>query len=155
MTTIGRRSRVTQHLGGNAACQWHASEAAGKGMRWAAHRGLDGAPWRGAWPEFHRRAAWRGAEEGDEFRMVTDAVLGRVRNGFHPWRREADVRGPWDTGARLVVTWGRKRHRPASCAELDRGSARCWANVNKMARDLFPIFKFLFLLISQADENNN
>jgi hypothetical protein len=38
-------------------------KAVGEGMRQAAHRGLDGAPWRGAWPEFHRRVARRGAEE--------------------------------------------------------------------------------------------
>jgi hypothetical protein len=76
--------------------------------RQAAHGGLDGAPWCGAWPEFHRRAARRGAEEGDGFAMVTGAVLGRVRNGFHPRMREADVRGPRDTEARLAVTRGRK-----------------------------------------------
>jgi hypothetical protein len=63
-------------------------------MRQTTHRGLDGAPWCGAWPEFHQRAARRGAEEGDGFRMVMGAALGRVRNGFCPRRREADVRGP-------------------------------------------------------------
>jgi hypothetical protein len=55
---------------------------------------LDGAPWRGAWPEFQRRVARRGAEEGDAFAMVMGMVLGRVRNGFRPRRRGADVWGP-------------------------------------------------------------
>jgi hypothetical protein len=32
----------------------------------AAHRGLDGAPWRGAWPEFQLRAARRGADVGGQ-----------------------------------------------------------------------------------------
>jgi hypothetical protein len=52
MTAIDRRSRTTQRLGGNAACQWSAGEAAGEGMRRAAHRGVDGAPWRGRGQNF-------------------------------------------------------------------------------------------------------
>jgi hypothetical protein len=39
--------------------------------------------------------------------------------------------------------------------ELGRGSAQCWADAEKTARDPFLTFKFLFLLISQADGNNN
>jgi hypothetical protein len=85
------------------------------------------------------------------FGMVTCAVSGRVRNSFHPQRREADVRGPRDTRARL------QRPREGSGVgwlrvwKLGRGSTRCWADAEKTTRDPFPIFKFLFLLISQAD----
>jgi hypothetical protein len=39
--------------------------------------------------------------------------------------------------------------------ELDRGSACCSADAAKTAQDPFLIFKFLFLLIYQADGNNN
>jgi hypothetical protein len=73
------------------ACQRSAGEAAGEGMRQAAHKGLDGAPWRRAWPEFHLWAARRGAEEGDGFGRVPGAIAGRVHNGFHPQRTEADM----------------------------------------------------------------
>jgi hypothetical protein len=93
MTAIDRHSRATQRLNGNAACQRPAGEATGEGMRREAHRGLDGAPRREAWPEFHRWAAWRGAEEEDGFQMVTGVVSGRVHNGFRLRRREADVWG--------------------------------------------------------------
>jgi hypothetical protein len=44
--------------------------------------------------EFHRLAARRGAEGGDGFGTVMGAVSGQVCNGFHPRRREADMRGP-------------------------------------------------------------
>jgi hypothetical protein len=57
MTVIDQRSRTTRCLDGDVACQRSAGEAAGEGMRRAAHRGLDGAPWRGTWSEFHRWAA--------------------------------------------------------------------------------------------------
>jgi hypothetical protein len=155
MTVIDRHSRATRRLGGNTAHQRPTGEAAGEGMRWAAHGGLDGAPWHGAWSEFHQRAARRGAKEGNRFGTVTSAVSGRLCNGFYPRRREADVRGPRDTGAHLAATRGRKRRRPVSRTELGRGSARCWADAEKMTRDPFPIFKFLLLLISEPDGNNN
>jgi hypothetical protein len=38
-----------------------------RGCNGAARGGLDGAPWHGALPEFHRRVVWRGAGEGDRF----------------------------------------------------------------------------------------
>jgi hypothetical protein len=38
MTAIDRRSRTMRCLSGNAACQRFAGEAAGEGMRQAAHR---------------------------------------------------------------------------------------------------------------------
>jgi hypothetical protein len=114
VTTIDRRSRTMLRLGGSVACQRSAGEAAGEGMRWVTHRGLDGAPWRGAWSEFHRRAARRGAEKGDEFGRVPGAVAGRVHNGFRLRRRETDVWGLRDTGARLAATQGGKWCGPAS-----------------------------------------
>jgi hypothetical protein len=76
MIAIDWHSRVTRRLGGNVACQWPASTAAGEGMRGVAHRELDGAPWCGSWPEFHRRAAQRGAKEGDRIGMITGTVSG-------------------------------------------------------------------------------
>jgi hypothetical protein len=82
MTAIGRRSKATRCLGHNVACQRPAGEATGEGLRRAAHRGLDGAPWRGAWPKFHRWAAQRGAEEEDGFGTITDTVSSRVCNSF-------------------------------------------------------------------------
>jgi hypothetical protein len=45
---------------------------------------------------------------------VLGAVAGRVRNGFLPRTRVADVWGPQDTGAHLAVTQGGKQHGPAS-----------------------------------------
>jgi hypothetical protein len=43
-----------------------------------AHRGLDGAHWHEAWPEFHWQAARRGAEKGDMFEKVSGTVAGQV-----------------------------------------------------------------------------
>jgi hypothetical protein len=53
---------------------------AGEGMRQAAHRGLDRAPWHGVWLKFHRQAARQGAEEGDGFGTVMGVISGQVRN---------------------------------------------------------------------------
>jgi hypothetical protein len=114
MTAIDQHSRMTRCLGGNAACQRFVGEAAGKGMRREAHRALEGAPWRGAWPEFHLQAARRGAEEGDRFGRVPGTIAGWVRNGFLSRRRETDVWGLQDIGGRLAVTRGGKWHGPAS-----------------------------------------
>jgi hypothetical protein len=85
-------------------------------MRRAAHRGLHGAPWHWVWLEFHRRAVQRVAEEGDGFGRVPGAIAGRVHNGFHPRRREADVWGLQDTGP-LGSDPGRKTTR-AGFAEM-------------------------------------
>jgi hypothetical protein len=87
-------------------------------MRRVAQRGLDGAPWHGAWPEFHRRAARRGAKEGDGFGRVPSAVAGRVRNGFLPRRREANVWGPQGAGAHLTASRGSRRCGPTSPTRL-------------------------------------
>jgi hypothetical protein len=75
---------MTRCLSGNSVCQRSVGEAAGEGIRQAAHRGLDGAPWHGAWPEFHQWVVQRGAEEGDRFGRVPDTIAGQVYNGFRP-----------------------------------------------------------------------
>jgi hypothetical protein len=82
--------------------------------------------------------------EGDGFGTVMGMVSNWVRNGFRPQRREADGSGPQDTGACLAAPQGRKRSGPASRVELGWGSARCWVDMEKTARDPFLIFKFLF-----------
>jgi hypothetical protein len=62
LTAVDRCNRATRRLGGNAACQWFTGEAVGEGIRrklteaWMGHLGA------GVWPEFHRRAARRGAD---------------------------------------------------------------------------------------------
>jgi hypothetical protein len=75
---------------------------------WMKHLGT------GRGPNFTGGQHTRGVEEGDGFGRVPGVVAGRVRNGFHSQRREADVWGLQDTEARLAVTRGGKRRGPAS-----------------------------------------
>jgi hypothetical protein len=155
MIVIGRHNRMTRCLGSNAACLRSAGEAVGEGMRPAAHSGLDGAPWLAAWLEFHRRAARRGAEEGGRFGTVTGAVSGRVHNGFRPRGREADVRGPRDTGAHLAATRGRKT---AWLVCRDGMGQKCYRNGpvrGDMAHEVFSIFNSIFQLNKSTGENKN